>query len=544
MPTEEQLDLAERLVKDPRFYARYTLKVKPKEGGPPVDFNYNKAQDYLHARWEDQKRRTGMVRRVGVKGRQQGFSELVQGRFFHAAHMVPYTSIYVLAHEVKATKILFGKAQRYLEHMAANIRPETPTNNAGKIVFANKSDYELGTANNESTGRSGTFQKLHLSEPAHYEDGCEEGLRSGLLQTVADMYGTEIIWETTCNGHNWFYQFYLDVVAGKTEYEFDFVPWYWTPEYRRLVPSEFRLEDEEKTLMSIYGIDMEQIYWRRLKIANMKSLRLFRQEYPFTPEEAFQASGGAFFDPDTVQAARNSRLTETDGPLILGCDPGRTGDRTVIALRKGRRILWLDKYTEMDQPRLAGILGNYIHTLGVTKCFVDAAYGDAVVDLLKKRNMGHIVEAVSFASSADDAQYANKRAEMHFSFREWLTQYGEVRLPDDADMAADIGMISDFKLNHNGKKQMPAKDEIRKVHKRSPDILDAIILTFAYPVGDAGQAGAPGSYTEQYQQHSQTHYSNSELTTARYMSGSEDGSGYAQTTEDLIAEAMRRIGRH
>jgi hypothetical protein len=95
------------------------------------------------------------------------------------------------------------------------------------------------------------------------------------------------------------------------------------------------------------------------------------------------------------------------------------------------------------------------------------------------------VEGVYFGESPSDEQFLNKRAEMAFAFRDWLAD-GEVSLPDDEDMAADIGTMPDFKENSRGKLSFPTKDEIRKKFKRSPDILDALMLTFAHPVHKDG----------------------------------------------------------
>lgn len=481
MPTQAQLELVKRLNNDPRFYAHYALKVKDKATGKLLPFDYNVVQNYLHGRIEAQKKRIGMVRGVGIKGRQQGFSELVQGRYFHAANTLPNTKVYVLSHENKSTRVLFSKALRYQENLPPELAQELDISNQLKLKFANKSEYELGTANNESTGRSDTVQRLHLSEPAHYPEGAEEGLRSGLLQTVADLSGTEIIWETTCNGHNWFYHFWLSVLAGETLYEPWFVPWFWTPEYRLPLPEGWRLTDEELVLHKQYGVDDHQLAWRRNKITELKSIRLFRQEYPFTADEAFQSSGAPFFDAELVEAAQRSEMDETTGPLILGCDPARTGDRTVIIARRGRRVLWIEKYKDMEQTRLAGILANHIERLGVDKCFIDWAHGHGVVDILRERGFGPRIEGINFGQSADEEQYLNKRAEMFFALKDWLSD-GEVRLPRDQDMAADIAMLPDFVTTSNGKIKFPSKDEIKKVSRRSPDILDALALTFAYPV--------------------------------------------------------------
>lgn len=83
------------------------------------------------------------------------------------------------------------------------------------------------------------------------------------------------------------------------------------PEYQRTTPKNFELDEEEKQYQSLHKLTPEQMYWRRLKIAESGDLK-FRQEYPATPEEAFVTSGSNVFDvskldqyiPEVAKATR------------------------------------------------------------------------------------------------------------------------------------------------------------------------------------------------------------------------------------------------
>ena len=58
-------------------------------------------------------------------------------------------------------------------------------------------------------------------------------------------------------------------------------------------------------LAELHGLDDEQLYWRRLKIAELRNEDLFKREYPLTPDEAFMASKfDSFITADLVFAAR------------------------------------------------------------------------------------------------------------------------------------------------------------------------------------------------------------------------------------------------
>ena len=77
----------------------------------------------------------------------------------------------------------------------------------------------------------------------------------------------------------------LGAVAGENEYIPIFLPWFITPEYRRTPPGPLELREEEEKLIEKFRLDEEQLYWRRLKIAEGGKLK-FQQEYPASAEEA------------------------------------------------------------------------------------------------------------------------------------------------------------------------------------------------------------------------------------------------------------------
>ena len=64
--------------------------------------------------------------------------------------------------------------------------------------------------------------------------------------------------------------------------------------------------EEEKEIKDQYGLDDEQIAWRRWCIrANCGGdVVKFRQEYPSTPNEAFVATGRPVFDTGCLECAR------------------------------------------------------------------------------------------------------------------------------------------------------------------------------------------------------------------------------------------------
>ena len=279
----------------------------------------------------------------------------------------------------------------------------------------------------------------------------------------------------------------MAAMAGEGIFELTFIPWYWQDEYRAPSQPDFELTDEEFDIKDSYQLDDQQIQWRRNKIAFFKSTgkgeAQFKQEYPFTVAEAFQASGNRLFDADKVAVARKSKIVDKLAPLILGVDPGPINDRTAIAWRRGRELMKIERFMGLNQMALAGKLAQRIDRYDVAKVFIDVAEGRGCVDRLKELGYGDIAIGIPFAMSpTDDELYVNKRAEMAGELKEWIEDETGVSIPDEDEFQVELGVIPEFKTTSNGKRQLVPKDEIKKSYGRSPDLVDAVMLTFAQPV--------------------------------------------------------------
>lgn len=475
----------DRYQNDLRYFCKKALRVKLKEGGEGP-FIFNKAQEYLHKRIEDQLARIGMVRMFILKGRQQGISTYIAARLYHKITRHRGKNVFILSHHSSTTGTLFKIVERYHNSCPPAITPTLVTNNNRQMAFSNTSQYTVGTAGTGSIGRGDTNQFFHWSEVAFSEN--IDGLLTGVYQTVADLPGTEKFNESTANGvGNYFHTGCIDAMNGDSEYELVFIPWYWQEEYRATVKPDFELTDEERDLKQMYDIDDAQIQWRRNKIAELKAAghgeSKFKQEYPFTVKEAFQSSGGQLINPEAVARAKKSTLTDKNAPLILGVDPGPITDRTTITWRQGRHWIKTEVFLGIGQMELAGKLAVRMDRHPIAKVFIDVAEGRGCVDRLHELGYGDTVIGIPFAMSPiDDEIYVNKRAEMAGLVKEWMEDEIGVRIPDDDAIEVEIGVIPPFKTTSNGKRQLIAKEEIIKTYGKSPDIFDSVMLTFAQPV--------------------------------------------------------------
>jgi len=206
-----------------------------------------------------------------LKARQQGFSSLILAVFLADFLLKENTYNVVVADEASNAQGLLKRVKDYLKSWATkggfDIDKVLKYNSKYELYLeSTNSTYHIGTAQNTNFGRSKTITNLHLSEGAfypHFED-----LTSGAMQAVVPT--GRVIIETTANGFNKFKTYWDKTVSGDTPFKPHFYP------AQDFYSREF-LQQKEKELG-----------------------RLYKQEYPATPLEAFITSGETYFDSDSL----------------------------------------------------------------------------------------------------------------------------------------------------------------------------------------------------------------------------------------------------
>ena len=490
----EEIEVRQRLKDDFTHYASRCLKIRTKSG-KVEPLILNQAQAYIHEKLEEQIARIGKVRALVLKGRQQGCSTYVGGRFYHRVTHRKGCQVFILTHEQSATDNLFAMANRYHEHCPQLVKPTTGAANAKELAFPLlDSGYQVGTAGTKAVGRSKTVQLFHGSEVAFWPHAASHF--ASVIQAVPDLPGTEIILESTANGVGGeFHERWQQAEAGIGDYQAIFVPWFWQQEYRRIDP-DFSMDDEELEYARLHGCDAQQMAWRRAKIAELKDPLLFKQEYPATAAEAFQTTGhDSFIKPESVLKARKASC-DPFGPVVGGADPARFGDdRFSIALRQGRKITKLESKSKLDVVAGANWVRQVIDENDVRRMFVDVGgLGAGTVDILHSWGEPYrsIVVAVNFggephqpnpkgADGRDQGGYRNRRAEMWGLSKDWLEDVGGADIPDVDSLQADAcGPYYSYDVVQ--RVQIESKEKMRQRGVRSPDEWDAVVLTFAEPV--------------------------------------------------------------
>lgn len=281
-------------------FAREQIKVLPKDVSKGfIPFEFNSAQHIINDAVEKQLRERGKVRVIILKARQMGISTWATSRVFWRAYLNPHHKSVVMAHDAATSDALFNMSRNIIDCMPPLFRPAFKKSNAKEIMFEhNDSGYRLFTAGAPEAGRGQTPTICHLSEVAFW--GHDTKILSGLFQGISEADDTEVILESTANGvGNEFHRLWTGAVAGLNDYLPIFVPWFLMKEYTRKAPEDMELNKEEDELVIKFKLTNDQLYWRRLKIAEGGDLK-FKQEYPATPEEAFLVSGSNVFNTEKV----------------------------------------------------------------------------------------------------------------------------------------------------------------------------------------------------------------------------------------------------
>jgi hypothetical protein len=132
----------------------------------------------------------------------------------------------------------------------------------------------------------------------------------------------------------------------------------------------------------------------------------------------------------------------------------------------------------MDNMTFAGIVAREIDEFEPSAVFVDAGRGEGVIDRL--RQLGYHVLEINFGSQAlENNRYANKRSEMWDKMRDWIEGGGAI--PNDPNLKSELASPT-YSFDSAGRIVLEKKEKMKERGLRSPDMADALALTFAAPV--------------------------------------------------------------
>lgn len=448
-----------------------------------INFTMNNPQLRAHQAIEEQKSRTGMVRKLILKARRQGFSTYCIARNFHGTMFNYGVRAYCLTHHMDTTDELYKMAKRFIEYMPAELGLVTDNNSAKGFEFAGlQSGMNVGTAGGKTVGHGFGITRFHGSELSRWPNAVDHF--DGIMQAVSMIDGTEILLESVGGerGNLW-HSLWCEAMAGKSKFEPIFVPWFESEQYALNDLSEYSPDSEDLEYQRIYRLTDGQMAWRSAKMREfpVDSEIRFAAMYPSTPEDAFIRLEGGFIESVDVIAARQAAYVPM-GPLVFGVDVGGGKDRTTLIRRKGLTSYGMDKTMEKDPMAIVSWIGRRIEQDKPAAVFIDgtgASVGAGVVARLKE--LGFDVVGVQFGGRADEpVKYINKRVEMWANMRDWLTNGAEI--PNSDELENDLLAPNKIADDSSGRLRLESKDDMRARNVPSPDWGDALALTFAYPV--------------------------------------------------------------
>jgi hypothetical protein len=166
-------------------------------------------------------------------------------------------------------------------------------------------------------------------------------------------------------------------------------------------------------------------------------------------------------------------------PIVIGVDVARYGDdQSVILIRQGVYIHDIRKFREKSTVQIAGYVVESIKKFDPTAVFVDViGIGAGVVDQL--RHTGYnVIEVNSSDKPTKEEENSNLRAEMWANMRDWLKKG---ILPRDEELRGDL-LAPEYGFDVRNRLQIERKEDMKARNLASPDVADALAMTFAAPV--------------------------------------------------------------
>jgi hypothetical protein len=187
-----------------------------------------------------------------------------------------------------------------------------------------------------------------------------------------------------------------------------------------------------------------------------------------------------FFDTEQIDAAIENRLSEASHahyPIVCALDPARYGpDSTVFVTRQGPKLLDIREYKGLSTMEVAAKAVDYYHRWRPVSIMVDSiGLGAGIYDRMVELGLP-AREVIVSNKPSNPKSYGNLRAQVYGEMREWL--YNGADILDHPDLVSQLNATA-YTYNNKMQIMLLTKKEIKRMGLPSPDIADAIALTFA-----------------------------------------------------------------
>ena len=339
--TEDDMPLMESVINRARwqfsFFTEHFVWIVDADGNR-IPLKLNKSQRTTHAQHLVHLRKTGYGRTIILKARQQGLTTYTNARGLH--HGIFNKEAYTILMAVNQTnssdnllsiRNMFKDLPIWFKNFwiyqyASNTGDHKDSSSEMQFdSHVSQSPARFVTANANGDGPRGKRANFfHWTETAFCDEANEAF--TAITPMIRKRPGAPFIIESTANGlGNWFADQCLNIHSGGlSTFHLVFLPWHLDESNTAPAPDGMELDEDETNLVKEYGLTNDQLYWRRLAIADENGdVNKFNQEYPISVDSAFLTSDVLYFTPDTFKVVEEA---------ILGTDKLARYDMTDVGI--------------------------------------------------------------------------------------------------------------------------------------------------------------------------------------------------------------------
>lgn len=297
----------------------YFIKDKKFSGGKIVPFKMNEAQEHYF--------RNKAKRNIIGKSRQHGFTTLecidtLDSALFSeelfGGIQTGFDALLITIDDSVAKETFDEKVKGVLENtkyykIAKGILFEIDNDSANKYKFTREGLLGSSSILVAGSGRSGTFRKIHVSELGKISKKFPLKAKEILSGTIPSApIDSEITIESTFEGEGGlFYEMFWEAwnrgePKSPVEFKAHFYNWRWDKRDIARASRIYSLEEMQdrklfEDLKNKHNLsDLELSYYYEKYLSLNRDIKVLRQEYPTTPEEACMSTGNKLIDSDII----------------------------------------------------------------------------------------------------------------------------------------------------------------------------------------------------------------------------------------------------
>jgi hypothetical protein len=225
------------------------------------------------------------------------------------------------------------------------------------------------------------------------------------------------------------------------------------------------------------------------KFTNKKQLEEWREQWGETSDwykvrVLGEAPGSDFNQLIESSWALTARKCKAIGyermPKIFGVDVARYGsDRSVVVMRQGRNAETLGIYRGLDTVKVAERVMDLMREHSPDAVVVDCdGLGVGTYDVIKNHGYAKLHEHHGGGKVRNEhLRCFNRRAEVWKEMADWL-KAGSCQIPDSQEFEDDL-VGTQYSITPKGLLQLEPKEALKSRGLASPDLADALAMTFA-----------------------------------------------------------------